>query len=363
YYTINFENKEGGQGIKAQTIDVPEECVWRNVQMSWFQQQVKNQWGSLVGNTEVRPIVYRENSEIKFQLTDIPEKTQPVVSVMMKVMTKSGPEPVYEERETILEGDNGIYTLPALQGDCWVRISGVKTYEEGDPIPAGALTDMNKEDVVGFTELTVTGEMGADEFETIRENFEGIETLDLSQIENVIIPEGAFAGMENLSSVTIPPTVTEIGAGAFAGCENIGTITLPGVSSIGEGAFEGCSSLTSILIPSADGSASPASAPHKIGRSGSGITAESFRGLNPNCLIYVGATDIHDSEDLNIILNQNGNRVAASDIHIDGNYPFNAPASFNLGSHKISFTAHVTGSDACDVDGGWMTIMLPFQPT
>lgn len=366
YYSVNFEYKDGAKEVEAEIVEVPEGCEWRNVPMSYFQYIVN---GKI--NSEVKPVIYREGSEIKFRLSDPGPKTSLVVNLMTKVMTKPGKSPVYEEREMVLEPDNGIYTIPALEGDTWIRVSGVTRYDEGDPIPADDLTTLKKEEAETFTELIVTGEMNESDFETIRDNFEGVETLDLSQIDNEVIPENAFAGMENLRTVMIPETVTEIGTGAFQGCENIETLTLPGVNSIGEGAFEGCDNLTSILIPSSDAvtGPTPAEAPAKrirragVARAGSGISAESFRGINPNCLIYIGANEIPDSEELNIILNQNGTRVAASDIYLDGAHSFNAPASFNLGSHRISFTVDIPASIGADDNDGWKGIMLPFTPT
>ncbi|MDE6479823.1 MAG: leucine-rich repeat protein, partial [Muribaculaceae bacterium] len=357
YYSINFENKEGAEGVESQVVEVPDGCEWRNVAMNNFQYTKGNMM-----NTEVKPVLYREGSEIKFQLSDPAPKTQLVVSMLTKVMTKSGPSPEYEEREMELVSNNGIYTIPDLQGDTWIRISGIKSFEEGDVIPAKELTNMKVEDVIEFTELSVSGDMSEEDYESIRENFVSVETIDLTGIQNETIPAGAFEGMDQLKDVIVPETVTEIGAGAFAGCENIESLTLPGVTSIGEGAFEGCDNLTSILLPSLGSGASGKPGMHKAGGV-DGVTAESFSGLNPNCLIYVGSVDVPDAEDLNIILNVGGTRVAASDINLDGNHSFNAPASFMLGDHKISFTADITASDACDIDGGWKTIMLPFQPT
>ena len=366
YYTVSFENLAGAQGVTSEFVEMPEGCEWKNIAMSRF-----TYLDGRVMNTKVVPVAYREGSELKFRLFDAAPKTELVVSAISKVMTKPGSTPEYEEREVTLVPDNGIYTIPALEGDTRIRISGITSYEETDPIPADNLSTLKQEQMETFTELTVTGEMNESDFETIRENFESVETIDLSQIQNEVIPENAFAGMDNLRIVMIPETVTEIGEGAFQGCEGIETLTLPGVNSIGEGAFEGCTNLTSILIPSSDAvtAPTPAEAPAKrirragVARAGSGITAESFRGINPNCLIYMGANEIPDSEELNIILNQNGTRVAASDINLDGNHSFSAPASFNLGDHRIAFTVEIPGSLNSDDNDGWKGIMLPFSPT
>jgi hypothetical protein len=52
-----------------------------------------------------------------------------------------------------------------------------------------------------------------------------------------------------LSSITIPDSVTEIGANAFANCSGLTSVTIPdGVTSIGVAAFYGCTSLSSITV-------------------------------------------------------------------------------------------------------------------
>lgn len=60
----------------------------------------------------------------------------------------------------------------------------------------------------------------------------------------------AFYGCSDLTSITIPNSITTIGNLAFNGCSGLSSITIPSsITTIGESAFYGCSGLSSIEIP------------------------------------------------------------------------------------------------------------------
>ena len=64
------------------------------------------------------------------------------------------------------------------------------------------------------------------------------------------IGANAFQGCGNLTSITIPNSVTSIEGNTFSGCTSLTSVIIPNsVTSIGSSAFWGCKSLTSITIP------------------------------------------------------------------------------------------------------------------
>ena len=65
-----------------------------------------------------------------------------------------------------------------------------------------------------------------------------------------IIGEDAFGDCEDLTSITIPDSITNIGEWAFSDCTGLTSITIPnGVTSIDKRAFYDCTGLTSVTIP------------------------------------------------------------------------------------------------------------------
>ena len=80
---------------------------------------------------------------------------------------------------------------------------------------------------------------------------------DCTNLTSVTIPNSvttigssAFRDCSSLTSVTIPNSVTTIENSAFSNCTNLENLTIGNsVTTIGDYAFEGCSSLTSVTIP------------------------------------------------------------------------------------------------------------------
>ena len=75
-----------------------------------------------------------------------------------------------------------------------------------------------------------------------------LKTVSITSGTN--IPQDAFYNCSNLTSITIPDSVTSIGSNAFNGCTNLSSLTIPNsVTSLGSDVLRGCSGLTSIKIP------------------------------------------------------------------------------------------------------------------
>ncbi len=92
---------------------------------------------------------------------------------------------------------------------------------------------------------------------TVSANKEKIHSLKKIEIPASVnrypvkgIDDLAFAKCNELTTVTIPDSVTDIGDAAFAYCKNLKSITVPdSVTKFGEAVFGYCESLTNVTIP------------------------------------------------------------------------------------------------------------------
>src|SRR5258706_451654 len=90
--------------------------------------------------------------------------------------------------------------------------------------------------------ITITGYTGPGDAVVIPDTING---LPVNRIGDY-----AFSANTNLTSITIPNSVTSIGNQAFYYCTNLTTVTIPNsVTNIGVSAFESCISLTNVTIP------------------------------------------------------------------------------------------------------------------
>lgn len=108
--------------------------------------------------------------------------------------------------------------------------------------------------VAGNLVIPQGAKMGKDEYTVVsigQYAFAECELTSVSIPSSVTsIGEYAFYNCRELASVTIPNSVTSIGKYAFSGCKSLTSVTIPNsVTSIGVGAFQGCEALTSVILP------------------------------------------------------------------------------------------------------------------
>ena len=99
---------------------------------------------------------------------------------------------------------------------------------------------------------------------TLEENNEGytITKCNSNALGDIVLPDSynglpittigrvAFGHNNNITSIVIPDSVTDICEEAFQGCRGLKSVALPNnLTSIGDAAFTGCSSLESIVFP------------------------------------------------------------------------------------------------------------------
>ena len=134
-------------------------------------------------------------------------------------------------------------------GDCYYRVdNGYSTYYHyytSDDV-IGDYAFKNCSDLTSLTLPSSVTRIGDYAFK----NCSGLTSLILpSSVTR--IGDYAFKNCSGLTSLTLPSSVTSIGEFAFRYCSGLTSLTIPsGVTSIGMSAFEYCSSLTSLTLPS-----------------------------------------------------------------------------------------------------------------
>ena len=99
----------------------------------------------------------------------------------------------------------------------------------------------NLEEITGLSDCSIT-EIGTDAFYGCSK----LKSLDFSNSTFTALPEKAFSGLRSLTTLTVPKTLTTVGAQAFSSCEKIEEVTGLSdcnITSLGERAFASCTNL------------------------------------------------------------------------------------------------------------------------
>lgn len=121
-----------------------------------------------------------------------------------------------------------------------------------DVTTPGQLQDqLNDDEWIKVTHLTVTGELNDTDIVTIQEKGkQTLEILDLSSTNIDEIDSHEFEGFKRLTTIILPYGLKRISAYAFADCQHLQEIEIPNsVTQIGEGAFDHCTALKNIVLP------------------------------------------------------------------------------------------------------------------
>ncbi len=151
-----------------------------------------------------------------------------------------------------------------------------------------------------ITRLTITGNIDARDFKTMRDDMPMLAEIDISNATIAdytgtsgtttgsvtypanTVPQYAFNSKASLTSIILPSTATSIDIHAFHRCSGLSDITIPSsVTSIGYQAFYQCTKLTSVTIPT-----SVTSIEHYAFQECTGLTSVNFSA--PSSLTSMG---------------------------------------------------------------------------
>ncbi len=134
----------------------------------------------------------------------------------------------------------------------------VPEYTLGKIIASGSCGDNVKWELDEYNLLVISGsgKMEDYSYDSIKNDCDAPWNRIKEKVKTVIVKkgvtnigDGAFAGCDNLTNITIPDDLTSIGMDGFSST-GLRNITIPNsVTSIGNGAFFSCTNLKSITIP------------------------------------------------------------------------------------------------------------------
>lgn len=167
--------------------------------------------------------------------------------------------------ETAFANDKSVLTISAYEGstaEAYAQKHGFKF--DGVPLPTGGEYGSGNVKWALSPEgvLTISGTGAMDDYSSIYIIPWYVQRLAIKQviIENGVtsIGSGAFSGLENLTTITIPSSITQIEMFAFQSCGLSGEIVIPeNVERIAVNAFLNCEQLNGIKIEGANTTIEP----------------------------------------------------------------------------------------------------------
>ena len=146
-------------------------------------------------------------------------------------------------------------TSKALAGASFEVIDGFKYILDSDTKTATLVPNTEK---YAGDEIVIPESVKAKDGNDYKITALGDRCFYCSDLTSITIPSSVtslgdrcFEWCSGLTSITIPSSVTSLGNSCFSHCSRLASITIPSsVTSLGESCFHGCSGLTSITIPS-----------------------------------------------------------------------------------------------------------------
>lgn len=167
---------------------------------------------------------------------------------------------LFNKNKTVLlrapYGISGSYVIPSgvvsVNVDAFSGcegLTGLTVPESLTDILATTFKDCNNLRYNLYNDIRYLGSKDNPYYLLMEPSFDTVAQVQIHTNTKVIANE-AFYSCKNLTSVTIPGSVSSIGMLAFAGCDGMVSLTIEdGVQVIGDSAFSGCAALIELVVP------------------------------------------------------------------------------------------------------------------